>query len=80
MTFGRSPLLQQNYKILQKFGKNYHSEFERTWFNMKKDLICLDNLFFMAYILTRQRGEICLKSISIAVNHCVMLLQGVAWM
>ena len=29
MTFGKGPLIQQKYKIIQKVGKNYHSDFEK---------------------------------------------------
>ena len=30
MTFGRGPLLPQKYIIIQKVGKNYHSDIEST--------------------------------------------------
>ena len=48
ITFGRSQLLPQNYKILQKFGKNHHKELWTNMIGIEKDLICLDNLFSMA--------------------------------
>ena len=61
MTFERRPIFPKNV------GKNYQSDFStRETFDM----------FSMAQC-SRQGGEICLKSISIAVNHCVVLLRFV---
>ena len=41
------PLLLQKNVILQKVGNNYHSEV-KYMIRIEKDLICPDNLFFMA--------------------------------
>ena len=44
----------------------------------EKDIKCSENLFSMAQLnVLRQRGEICFKLITLAVNHCVALLRYV---
>ena len=42
MTFGKGPLIQQKYKIIQKVDNNYHSDFEKRA-GKEKDQICPNN-------------------------------------
>ena len=78
MTFGRGPLLSK--KIIF-FNKNVDKKTTKVILKVhdikKESLICSDNFFSMeGHNVLRQRGELSLKSISIAVIHYIELLRS----
>ena len=62
----------KNMKFFKKVGKNYLSDFAHTWYELRK-IQYVQMTCFSWLNEFRQRWVICLKSISIAANHCVTL-------
>ena len=72
MTFERGPLLSQKYNILQTRSQKLPKWRWKYMIWKEKDLN-VRITFFPCHNVLRQRGEICLISIILAINHCVVL-------
>ena len=67
---------RKNIIFFKNVDKNYRNDFESTWYKKSKIKYVQKTCFPWHNILSH-KGEICLKSIILAVNHCVALLRCV---